>query len=92
MHCKTKIDCGLSLILSKMFKIVKNHLRMSKLNAVMSLLEEMLMYMLIIFEMQMIHTYHVDDLISEILVPKLPEQICGILFHRLLKLPISSNL
>ena len=46
---------------------------------------EMLMYMTISFEMQMIYTYHMDDLISENSVSKLQERICGILFHPLLK-------
>ena len=46
---------------------------------------EMLMSMIIIFGMQMIYMYHMDDLISENSVSKLQEQIYGILFHRLLK-------
>ena len=46
---------------------------------------EMLMYMIIIFEMQMIYIYHMDDLISENSASKLQEEIYGILFHRLLK-------
>ena len=41
---------------------------------------EMLVYLIIIFEVQMIYTYHMDDLISENSVSKLQERICGILF------------
>ena len=40
----------------------------------------MLVYLIIIFEVQMINTYHMDDLISENSVSKLQERICGILF------------
>ena len=50
-----------------------------------TIFSEMLMYMIIIFEMQMIYIYHMDDLISENSASKLQEQIYGILFHRLLK-------
>ena len=46
---------------------------------------EMLMYMTIIFEMQMIYTYRMGDLISENSVSKLQERICGIPFPCLLK-------
>ena len=45
----------------------------------------MLLYMTIIFEMQMIYTYHIDDLISENSVSKLQERICGIISPGLLK-------
>ena len=45
----------------------------------------MLLYMIIIFEMQMIYTYHMDDLLSENSVPESQERICGILFFCLLK-------
>ena len=46
-----------------------------------AIFREILMYMTIIFEMQMIYTYHMDDLISENSVSKLQERICGIPFH-----------
>ena len=41
----------------------------------------MLMYMKIIFGMQMIYMWHTDDLISENWASKLQEQIFGTLFH-----------
>ena len=50
-----------------------------------AILREMLMYMTIIFEMQMIYTYHMTDLISENSVSKLQERICGNPYHCLLK-------
>ena len=50
-----------------------------------AIFSEMLMYMIIIFKMQMIYIYHMDDLISENSASKLQEEIYGILFHRLLK-------
>ena len=39
----------------------------------------MLLYMIIIFEMQIIYTYHMDDLISENSVSESQERICGII-------------
>ena len=50
-----------------------------------TIFSEMLMYMIIIFEMQMMYMYHMDDLTSENSASKLQEQIYGILFHRLSK-------
>ena len=46
-----------------------------------TIFKEMLMYMIIIYQMLMICMCHMDDLISENLVSKLQERICGILFH-----------
>ena len=46
---------------------------------------EMLLYMIIIFEMQMFYTYHMDELISENSVSKSQERICSILSLRLLE-------
>ena len=57
-----------------------------------TIFSEMLMYMIIIFGMQMIYMYHMDDLISENSVSKLQEQIYGIVFHRLLKLTLNSHI
>ena len=57
-----------------------------------TIFSEMLMYMIIIFEMQMISIYHMDDLISENSALKLQEQIYGILFQRLLKKSQSINI
>ena len=48
-----------------------------------TIFSEMLMSMIIIFGMQMIYMYHMDDLISENSASKLQEHIYGILFHRL---------
>ena len=46
-----------------------------------TIFSEMLMYMIIIFGMQMIYMYYMDDLISENSVSKLQEQTYGIFFH-----------
>ena len=45
----------------------------------------MLLYMIIIFEMQMFYAYHMDELISENSVSKSQERICSILSLCLLK-------
>ena len=50
-----------------------------------TIFSEMLMYMIMIYGMQMIYMYHMDDLILENSVLTSQEQIYGILFHRLLK-------
>ena len=50
-----------------------------------TIFKEMLLYMIIIFEMQMIYTNHMDDLISENSVLKSHEWICGILYPCVLK-------
>ena len=51
-----------------------------------TIFKEMLIYIIIFYEMLMICMCHMDDLISEHLVSKLQGRICGILFHHLLKI------
>ena len=75
------ISMTISLGLSCMNACMEPFLKYSE-----TIFKEMLMHMIIIFEMLMICMCHMDDLISENLVSKLQEQICGILFHHLLKI------
>ena len=43
------------------------------------------MYIITMFEMQIIYMYHMEDLISENLVSKLQERICGVPSQRSFK-------